>query len=181
MKVALGLILMASQPLLFGAALNWHEFGVRQGEPKVITAGKATITLMTRDMGERAFAEDHLILKAHVRGGRTIERWLDSSYGTGAVAVYESLLLVKYGIGRGTCVREEHVMVFRLTRDSLDELCDVQTSYYVSSLKPDATSPDFVEYQMKVTKSQGYTVLAFWTAQQRRGMPSEKKVMLRNG
>jgi hypothetical protein len=181
MKIALVLIILASQPVLFGAALTWHEFGLTEGKQKVITAGNATITLMTRDTGERAFAEDHLVLKAHVRGGRTIEEWLDSSYGTGAVAAYDSLLLVKYGVGRGTCAREEHVRVYRLTRDSLDELCDVQTSYWVNSLKPDRTSPDLVEYHIKVGKSHGYTVLSFCIPYPRRGMPSEKRVMIKNG
>ena len=118
-------------------------------------------------------------MKARADKGREIERWFDSSYGSGAVAVYGDLLLLKYGIGRGTCARDEHVKVYKFTRESLEEVCDVQTSYYVNV--PHRTSPDRVDYQVKAARSKGHTVLTFRTGQARHGVPWEKIVMVRNG
>ena len=180
MKTAVILLFLAFQPFLLIADWKWKEFGLSEGSKKVFKIGKTRITIQTRDADAGDFKEDHLILTARIARGRSIQQWFDSSYGTGAVALYDNLLLLKYGIGRGTCARDEHIKVYRLTRDSMEEVCDVQTSYYVDSLKPNITSPDRIDYRMKAEKKRDYTVFTFWTVQPRRGILSDKKVMVKN-
>ncbi len=125
MKTALVLIFLTFQPFLLIADWRWEEFDLSEGGQKIINVGPTTITLRTRDVEAADFKEDHLILTASVARAMPIETWFDSSYGSGAVAIYDNLLLLKYGVGRGTCARDEHIRVFRLTRESLDEVCDV--------------------------------------------------------
>lgn len=180
MKKLFILLFLTFQPLLLTAGLKWREFDLSAGGEKRVTTGKAKITIETRATEEQTFKEDHLSLTAHVAERKGIHTWFDSSYGSGAVALHGDLLLLKYGVGRGTCARDEHVRIYKLGADSLQKLCDVQTSYYVNSLKPHTTSPDRIDYQVKAEVLHGYTVFTFWTADRGRGLPAEKKVMVKN-
>jgi hypothetical protein len=180
MKNLLILLFLIFQPFLLMAGLEWREFDLSAGGKKQVTTGKAKITIETRVTEEQAFKEDHLSLTAQVAGRKGIHTWFDSSYGRGAVALHGDLLLLKYGVGRGTCARDEHIRIYKLSVDSLQELCDVQTSYYVNSLQPHITSPDRIDYQIKAEAAHGYTVFSFWTADRGRGLPAEKKVMVKN-
>ena len=62
---------------------------------------------------------------------------------------------------------------------NLDELVDVQSSYYVLT-DPHNAAPDLFKYLLKVQTRGGYTTLSFTLPKPQRGIPSEKIVRLKN-
>lgn len=179
MHALLILTVLVLWPFLAGADVKWHEFAVSEGVKKTMTIGVASVTIETRPIEETAFGEDHLVIIVRRAGRAQMQQWFTSSYGMGAVAIHDDILLLKYGAGRGTSARVEHVKALTLTH-SLEELFDVQTSYYVDGRDPKKVSPDSVEYRVKVHTSGDYTSITFWTPKSRRGIPSEKIVRLKN-
>lgn len=113
-----------------------------------------------------------------VAGRKASEHWFTSSYGYGELAIQGDVLLLKYGVGRGTFAREEHVRAFRLLK-GLQELADVQSSYYVLTDLHRA-APDLFVYRMNVETAGGYTTLSFQLPKPQKGIPSEKIVRIKN-
>jgi hypothetical protein len=121
-------------------------------------------------------------MTVRVPGQKAREYWFTSSYGFGEIAIHGDpihgdLLLLKYGVGRGTCARVEHVRALRLR--SLEELVDVQSSYFVSTDIHTAT-PDLFEYSLKIQTDWDYTTLSFSLPKPQKGIPSEKIVKIKN-
>jgi len=171
-------------PFLVMGDVNWHKFGVTEGEKQTITIGVASVTIGTRPVKGEWFPEDNLILTVRGKGLTKSELGFSSSYGMGAIAIEGDILLLKYGIGRGTAgARVEHIKAFSMSHsfdNSLDELFDVQITYWVESRDPKIASPDPIEYQIKIEKNRDYTTFTFWTPEPRKGIPSEKIVRLKN-
>ena len=117
-------------------------------------------------------------MTVHVPGQTSSEYWFESAYGFGEVAIHGDVLLLKYGIGRGTFVRVDHVRALRL-HDGLEELVDVQSSYYVLT-DPKKSDPDLIRYRLKVQTKGGYTTLSFSLPKPQKGIPSEKIVRFKN-
>ena len=61
----------------------------------------------------------------------------------------------------------------------LDELVDVQSSYYITT-NPHNAAPDLFEYRLKIQTKGGYTTLSFALHKPQHGIPSEKIVRLKN-
>ena len=178
MHARLIIALMVLWPFLASADLKWHQFGVDEGQKQTVTIGAVSMTFETRPVKGEYFPDDNLTMTVLGAGRAQSQLWFTSSYGSGEVAIQDDILLLKYGFGRGTSARVEHVKALALTR-SLEELFDVQTSYQVESLDPKQLSPDLVEYRIKVQTNGDYTTFTFWTPAPRKGMPSEKIVRLK--
>ena len=161
------------------ADVKWHEFDVSLRAKQTMTVSGVAVTIETRDVQDTAFKEDYLVLTVRNNGQKEVKQWFTSSYGLGAVAVEGGFLLLKHGVGRGTSARVEHVKVFRLG-SALEELIDVQTSYYVDSGDPKRVSPDVVEYRVNSQTSGDYTTITFSIPKPYQGLPSEKIVKLKN-
>lgn len=164
-------------PMLALADVHWHKFGVSGNDTNTITIGRVSVSITTREVEEAAFRDDYLILTVRVPGQKASEYWFTSSYGFGEVAVQGDLLLLKYGVGRGTFARVEHVRALRL--HGLEELVDVQSSHYVLTDIHNA-APDLFEYRLKIQTERDYTTLSFSLPKPQRGIPSEKIVNLKN-
>jgi hypothetical protein len=167
-------------PLLVGAAeLKWHEIGVGgQGETQTTNIGPVSITLQTRDVPNADFKEDHLVLTVHIPGKPEMEEWFASSYGQAGVAIHGDLLFLKYGVGRGTCAREHHVKILKLSH-RLHELADVHSSFYIDRNRK-KKQPEFIEYQVRAQVHRAYTTVTFRTPDRIPGIPSEKIVTFNN-
>jgi hypothetical protein len=135
------------------------------------------VSITTREVREAAFREDYLVMTVRVPGQKASEYWFTSSYGFGEIAVQGDVLLLKYGVGRGTFARVEHVRALRLQR--LEELVDVQSSYYILTDPHDA-APDLFEYRLKIQTERDYTTLSFSLPKPQRGISSEKIVRWKN-
>jgi hypothetical protein len=157
--------------------VRWHKFSVSGSGQYAFTVGRVSVSIATREVPDAAFREDHLVMTVRLPGQKAREYWFASSYGLGEVAVQADVLLLKYGVGRGTSARVEHVRALRL--HSLDELVDVQSSYYVLSDIQNAT-PELVEYRLKIQTERDYTTLSYSLPKPQRGLPSEKIVRLKN-
>jgi hypothetical protein len=160
------------------ADVQWHKFGVSDNETVAIHIGRISVTVQTREVQGAAFREDHLVMTVRVPGQKPSEYWFSSAYGYGEVALHGDLLLLKYGVGRGTFVRVDHVKALQL-KDSLEELVDVQSSYYVLT-DPKKADPDLLEYRLNIQTGGGCTTLSFSLRKRQQGFPSEKLVRLKN-
>lgn len=161
------------------AEVPWHKFSVGgEGDRQSLKIGNVSLTIRTRDVRNPDFKEDYLVIAVSVSGKNPREYWFKSAYGYGEVAIHGDILLLKYGVGRGTFVRVDHVRALRL-QDGLEELVDVQSSYYVPA-DPKKADPDLVEYRLKIQTEGDYTTLSFSLPKQQRGIPSEKIVRLKN-
>ena len=177
MRASTLLAFLLLSPLLALADVRWHKFSVSGRDTNTITIGRTSMSITTRDVQEAAFQEDYLVITVRVPGQKASEHWFKSSYGFGEVAIQGDLLLLKYGVGRGTFVRVEHVRVLRL--QSLEELVDVQSSHYILT-DPYKAAPDLFEYRLKIQTEGNYTTLSFSLPKPQRGIPSEKIVRLKN-
>jgi hypothetical protein len=177
MRVSTLLAFLLLLPMLALADVRWHKFGVSGSDTNTITIGRVSVSITTREVREAAFLEDYLVMTVRVPGQKASEYWFTSSYGSGEVAVQRDVLLLKYGVGRGTSARVEHVRALRL--HSLVELIDVQSSYYVLT-DPHNAAPDLFEYRLKIQTERDYTTLSFSLPKPQRGIPSEKIVRLKN-
>jgi len=163
--------------MLAMADVQWHKFGTT-GDKETIALGSVTVTIETQKVTDSGFPGDDLILTVPIPGHKPRQYYFTSAYGYGAVAVHGDILLLKYGVGRGTFAREDHVKALRLDY-YLHELVDVQSSCYVLT-DPHNAAPDLFEYQTKIETAGGYTTLSFWLPKPQRGIPSEKIVRLKN-
>jgi hypothetical protein len=180
MHVRLTLALMVLWPFLASADVKWHKFAVDVGEKQTVTIGTVSMTVETRPVKGEYFPEDNLVITVRGAGRPQKQLWFSSSYGLGEVAIQDDILLLKYGVGRGTAgARVEHVKALAMAH-SLEELFDVQTSYWVESRDPKQVGPDSIEYRVKIERSRDYTTFTFWTPDSRKGIPSEKIVRLKN-
>jgi hypothetical protein len=126
------LLILFLWPVFAFAEIHWENFGVGgRGDHQTLKIGEVIFTFRTRDVPNSDFKEDHLLMKVQFVGHKSAEYWVESSYGQGAVAISGNLLFLKYGVGRGTFAGVEHIKVLQL--HSLEELVDVQNSYYVST------------------------------------------------
>ncbi len=177
MRISVLLPLMVLSPMLALAGVQWHKFGTA-GEKKTIGIGRLTVTVELQKDQTSGFPDD-LLMTVKTTGRKPSEFYFTSSYAFGSIAVHGNILLLKYGVGRGTAgARVEHVKALRLDHD-LDELADVQSSYWVVT-NPHNAGPDEFNYRLKVQKWGGYTTLTFSLPKPRYGLPSEKIVRWKN-
>jgi hypothetical protein len=177
MRFSTLIALMFASPILAFAGVQWHKFGSSGCDANNFTIGGVLVTVQTRQVQEAAFRDDYLVMTVRVPGQKPSEYWFESAYGFGEVAIHRDLLLLKYGVGRGTFVRVDHVRALRL--HDLDELVDVQSSYYVLT-DPHNAAPDLFHYRLKIQTEGGYTTLSFSLPKPQKGIPSEKIVRLKN-
>ena len=178
MRISIFIALIFLSPILAFAGVQWHKFGASGSDANTFTIGRVSVSVQTRQVQEAAFRDDYLVMTVRIPGQKPSEYWFESAYGYGEVAIHGDLLLLKYGIGRGTSVRVDHVRALRL-HDGLEELVDVQSSYYILT-DPHNAAPDLLEYRLKVRTEGGYTTLSFSLPKPEKGIPSEKIVRLRN-
>jgi hypothetical protein len=184
MNVRFVITLLVLWPFLVMADVKWHKFAVSEGDRETLTIGAVSVTISVRHVKDAWWPEDNLILTVCGKGRSTNELVFTSSYGFGDVAVEGDILLLKYGVGRGTAgARVERIKAISLSHsfeNSLDELFDVQTTYWAGSRDPKMASPDLIEYNIKIEKNRDYTTFTFWTRDTGRGFPSQKIVRLKN-
>jgi hypothetical protein len=165
-------------PALAHAEIRWQKIFVgSEGDKQSLKIGNVVLKFRTQDDRNFDFKEDHLIMAVQIGSQKSDDYSFESSYGEGEVAIDADLLLLKYGVGRGTFARVEHVRVLRL--QSLEELVDVQSSYYVLT-NPHNAAPDLIEYQLKIQRGHDYTTLFFSLPKKQCGIPSEKIVRWKN-
>ena len=164
--------------LLASADVLWHDFGKSERPTNTIAIGHASITIETLADTNSAFPGDDLMMTVRMLGQKPCDYYFSSSYGYGSVAVYGNFVLLKYGVGRGTFARVDHVKALRLDHE-LDELVDVQSSYYVLANSHEAAG-DLVEYRVKMRTKGGYTTLSFYLPTRHHGLSSEKIVRFKN-
>lgn len=155
-------------PMMTLADIQWHEFGRLPVDKETITIGHVPIIIEQQKDLDSGNPEDNLVLIVQKQNGY----FFTSAYGYGSIAIYRNVLLLKYGVGRGTFARVDHVAVLRLDHD-LDQLVDVQTSYYVLT-NPHNAAPDLFEYHLNIQREAGYTTLSLTLSEPRYGLPSEK-------
>jgi hypothetical protein len=180
MRLCILLALMLLCPVLGIAGVQWHEFGSSPVPKETFSIGRVRFAVERQTNSESAFPVDDLILTVRSQASRRPSQYsFTSSYGFASVAIYRNVLLLKYGIGRGTAgARVEHIKVLRLDHD-LDELADVQCSYWIVT-NPHNAGPDECDYRLKVQTERGYTTFTLWLAEPRYGLPSEKIVRIKN-
>ena len=161
MRFSSAFVLMLFCPALAFADIRWHEFGRLPADIETFSIGRLGFTVQRQTNSNSDFPEDNIILSVRTPGSRDSNRYcFTSSYGFASVAIYRNLLLLKYGIGRGTAgARVEHVKVLRLDHD-LDELADVQCSYWIVT-NPHNAGPDEFDYRLKVQTEGDYTTFTF--------------------
>ena len=121
---------------------------------------------------------DDLLMTVKAPGQKPSQFYFTSSY-YGWIAIHENVLLLKYGVGRGTPgARVDRVKALR-SDHNLDELADVQCSYWIVT-NPHNAEPDLFEYHLKIQTEGGYTALSFSLPRPRYGLPSEKTVRWKN-
>jgi hypothetical protein len=172
MRALVGLLVFVMLPTLASAEVHWHRFDVSLTTTQSIKVGSVSLTVRRREVRNADFEEDHLLIVMRRPGKPEMEEWFDSSYGMGAVAIQDGVLLVKYGRGRGTAAREEFVRIIHL--EQLVEVADVKVSYYVNAEHSKTYSPDLVEYRVESRAKDGYTSISFLAPKRLRGLPSEK-------
>jgi hypothetical protein len=182
MRIPLFFALMIFCPMLALGDVRWHEFGRAPSDvypiKDTITIGHTILIVDTQTNTDSGFPGDDLILTVRSPGKAARQYYFTSTYGFGAVAIHGDILLLKYGVGRGTGARTDHVKALRLDED-LDELVDVQSSYLVLT-DPHNAMPDLFEYHLKIQTDGGYTTLSFWLPKPQKGIPSEKIVRWKN-
>jgi hypothetical protein len=153
------------------AELKWHDFG---SEPRTCDLGGVTVKTRVDYGDTNVFHGDHFVLTLQ-RGTNTVQEFdLISSYGECSLAARGNLLFVKYGVGRGTFVRTEHICVYQL--DGLEELADVTCSLYVN--QPGKEDPVRVSYRVELRESKKGTTLVLTLPKAYPGCPREKSVFL---
>ena len=177
MRIFILLALMVLSPVMALADVQWHKFGTT-GSKEAIDLGRLTVTVETQTASDAAFPGDDLILTVPILGHKTRQYNFTSAYGYGAIAIHGDILLLKYGVGRGTFARVDHVKALRLGYD-LQELVDVQSSCYVIT-DPHNAAPDLFVYQLQIQTVGGYTTLSFSLTKPQKGIPSQKIVRLKN-
>ena len=178
MRASTLLVLLFLWPALAIAEVQWHKVFVGgEGDKQSLKIDGVSLMIQTRDLRDADFKEDYLVMTVSVSGKKPSEYWFTSSYGQSEVAIQGNILLLKYGVGRGTYARVEHVRALRL--QNLEELVDVQSSYYVL-IDPKKADPDLLEYRLKIQTRDGYTTLSFSLPKPQKGIPSEKIVRLKN-
>jgi hypothetical protein len=157
------------------ADVRWRKFEVSGANKEAITLGhvKVIVELQT------ASVPDDLVLTVKAPGQKPSRFYFTSTY-FGSIAIHENILLLKYGVGRGTPgARVDRVKALRLDHD-LDELADVQCSYWIVT-DPHNAEPDLFEYHLKIHTAGDYTTLSFRLPGPRYGLPSEKIVSWKSG
>ena len=175
LKFLLALILLPSA--LMAADVQWHPFG-ESGDKDTITINHVTLTVEPGHDANSQHPGDDLIITAQAPGQAPATYRFSSAYGYGSVAVYKNFVLLKYGVGRGNWARVDHVKALRLDH-GLDEIVDVQSSYYVLTNSHNA-APDLFEYRLRVQPDGDYTKLSFVLSKRAHGIPSERIVKLKN-
>jgi hypothetical protein len=170
-------VLIILSPALALADLQWHRFG-DTGDKRMIKFGRATVSIEPQEAPDASFPEDDLVLTLQMPNQKPRQYYFNSAYGYGAIAVYGDMLLIKYGVGRGTFARVDHIKALRLDY-YLTELMDIQSSCYVLT-DPHNAAPDLFEYQLKVQTDDGYTTFVFKLPKPQRSMPSEKIVKIKD-
>jgi len=179
LSTLLALIILC--PVMVLADVHWHEFGSFPVDKETFSIGHLGFTVERQTNSDSAFPEDDIVLTVRSPSSRCPSQyWFSSSYGFASVAVYRDILLLKYGIGRGTTgSRVEHVKALRLDHD-LDELADIQCSYCIVTNSHNA-GPDQFDYRLKVQTEGDYTLLLFSLPKPRYGLPSEKILRIKSG
>jgi len=178
MRLPIPLALMLLCPVTVLADVQWHDFGHSGRAKETIEIGRISVTIEPQTNSPSYFPWDDLVITVRQPGRDSSQLQFTSAYGFGSVAVHGNILLLKYGIGRGAAARVDHIKALQLDRD-LDELADVQTSFYVLT-NPHNAMPDLFEYRFKIQTEGGYTTLSFTLPKRQRGIPSEKIVRLKN-
>lgn len=171
------LTLVVLSPLLALADVQWHKFDSSAGDKEAFSLGRAEITIEVRKVQTSGFP-DNLLMTVKTPGQKPRQHYFTSAYASGAVAISGNILLLKYGVGRGTFAREDHIKALRLDY-YLQELVDVQSSYYVLT-DPHNAAPDLFEYQLEIQAAGGYTTISFQLPKPQKGIPSEKIVRWKN-
>jgi len=177
MRTLLILGFLFLMPVLALADLQWRKFDVSGGSKKTITLGHVVVIVELQKVQTSGFPDD-LLMTVKAPGQKPSRFYFTSSY-FGSIAIHENVLLLKYGVGRGTPgARVDRVKALRLDHD-LDELADVQCSYWIVT-NPQNAEPDLFEYHLKVRTEGGCTALSFSLPGPRYGLPSEKIVKWKN-
>ncbi len=140
----------------------WHDFDIGSHEASETKVDEWMVRISPREVRGAPFREDNLeiSLTRKASSGRGI--WFSSSYGTGSFAVDGRLVFLRYGIGRGTFAREQHVKIYLIDDVySLEELADVKVSAYVESPGPGKGDPVLMEYAMRTTREGDATTVTF--------------------
>ena len=167
----------AMWPALALAEVQWHSFGGGADVDK-IKIGQVMVVVANQPNPHSEFPQDDFVLTVRTVNSTTNQFLFSSSYGYGAVAVYKNFLFLKYGVGRGPATRVDHVKALRLDH-GLDELVDVQSSFYVLTSPHNAT-PDLFEYRLTAKNEGDCTKLSFSLPRPQRGIPAVRIVKLRN-
>src|SRR5438128_7196793 len=147
MRILLILATLFLMPMLTLADVQWRKFDVSDGTKETITIGHVVITVELQKEQTSGFPDD-LLMTVKAPGQRPNEFYFNSSY-FGWIAIHGNVLLLKYGVGRGTAgARVDRVKALRLDHE-LDELADVQCSYWIVT-NPHNAGPDLFEYKLKV-------------------------------
>jgi hypothetical protein len=177
MRALIAFILLLLAPVLAQADVRWHKFEVGRGSKEPITLGRVVVVFELQKDQTSGFPDD-ILMTVKTPGQKPNPFYFTSSY-YGSVAIHENVLLLKYGVGRGTPgARVDRVKALRLDHD-LEELADVQCSYWRLTNRHNA-EPDLFEYQLKIRTGGGYTALSFSLPRPRYGLPSEKMVRWKN-
>ncbi len=164
-------------PVLAPADVRWHKFDVSGGSKKALTLGRVVVVFELQKDQTSGFPDD-VLMTVKAPGQKPSQFYFTSSY-YGSIAIHENVLLLKYGVGRGTRgARVDRVKALRLNHD-LEELADVQSSYWRVT-NPHNAEPDLFEYHLKIRTESGYTTLSFSLPKPRYGLPSEKTVRWKN-
>ncbi len=181
MRISVLLVLLVFLPMLALAAVEWHKYG--GSDKDTITLGGVTLIVEAQQTTSTGFTGDDLKITARVPYQKPTAYYFTSSYGYGAVAIHGDLLLLKYGVGRGTAgARVEHVKILRLHSDNddwMDELADVQVQYWFFA-NPHNAGPDSFEYQLQTKTESGFTTFTFSLPKPHAGFPSKKIVRIQN-
>ncbi len=178
MRFSVLLVLMVLSPLLTMADVQWHKFG-STGDKDTIVIGHVTLIIERQQTANSGFMGDDLLITARAPGKAPSQYYFTSSYGYGSAAIHGNMLFLKYGIGRGTTgARVQHVKVLRLD-DDLEELVDIQCSYYIVTNPHNAGFDEF-EYRLNAKTEGRYTTLTFSLPKRQKGLPSEKIVRIKN-
>lgn len=178
MRIILLSSLMILAPMLAFGDLRWYKFGDPDGKRQIFKFGSATVSIQAENISDAPYPGDDLVLILQMPGQKARQYNFNSAYGYGSVTVYRNLLLLKYGVGRGTFVREDHVKILQLDY-YMTESADITSSSWVLT-DPHNAAPDLFEYQLKVQTAGGYTTFIFTLPKPQRGIPSEKIVRLKN-
>lgn len=177
MRFSIYLALMFLWSVTVLADVQWHDFGHSGRDKETIQMGRISVTIEAQTNSPSYFPWDDLVITVRQPGRDSSQLQFTSAYGFGSVAVYGNILLLKYGVGRGTTTRVDHIKALQLDRD-LDELADVQSSFYFLT-NPHNATPELFEYRFNIQTEGSYTTLSFTMPKRQPGIPSEKIVRLK--